>query len=168
MKNLINTTLAYLEQDGCYLMLHRIKKENDINKDKWIGLGGKFENGESPEDCFLREVQEESGLTVQRWRYHGMVTFVSVTDVVFTEYMHLFSATEFTGTLKVCDEGVLEWVPKARVQALNLWEGDLIFLKLMEKGGPFFSLKLVYHGNDLREAVLDGRPLAREGYGVWN
>lgn len=168
MKNLINTTLVYLEQNGCYLMLHRVKKQNDINKDKWIGVGGKFENAESPEDCLRREVLEETGLTLKHWSYHGIVTFVSVTDTVFTEYMHLFSARDFSGEPKVCDEGVLEWVPKERIPDLNLWEGDLIFLRLIEEKSPFFSLKLVYHGNVLTEAVLNGTPLTRKEYGLWN
>ena len=168
MNQLINTTLVYLEQDGSYLMLHRIKKQHDINRDKWIGVGGKFENAESPEDCLLREVWEETGLTLNSWTYHGIVTFVSVTDAVFTEYMHLFSSNDFAGTPKLCEEGVLEWVPMDRIPELNLWEGDLIFLRLMRDGSPFFSLKLVYHGNELVEAVLNGTALNRKEYGLWN
>ncbi len=168
MKNLVNTSLIYIEQDECYLMLHRIKKERDINRDKWIGIGGKFENGESPEDCCLREALEETGLTLNSWTYHGFVTFVQVTEGTFTEYMHLFSSGDFSGTLRECEEGVLEWVPKGEVERLNLWEGDLIFLALMERGEPFFSLKLVYHGDALVGAVLNGRELTRKEYGVWN
>ncbi|MCD8145594.1 MAG: 8-oxo-dGTP diphosphatase [Oscillospiraceae bacterium] len=168
MKNMQNTTLVYLEQDDCYLMLHRVKKEHDINRDKWIGVGGKFENTESPEECLLREVREETGLAVNTWRYHGIVTFVSVTDTVYTEFMHLFSSADFTGTPKICNEGVLEWVPKNRISALNLWEGDLIFLRLMEEQSPFFSLKLVYHDGVLTEAVLNGKPLTRKEYGQWS
>ncbi len=149
-----NTTLCYLEKDGRYLMLHRIKKENDLNRDKWIGVGGKFEENESPEDCLLREVQEETGLTLTRFRLCGVITFLS--DRWEGEYMYLFHATDYTGTLSECDEGELEWIDKERAMALPTWEGDRIFLDLMEKGGPFFSLKLRYEGENLREAVLNG------------
>lgn len=153
---MINTTLCYLEQDGCYLMLHRVKKENDMNRDKWLGVGGKFEDGESPEDCALREVLEETGLTMRGYRYRGIVTFVS--DEYPTEYMHLFHSTEFSGALRECDEGALEWVPKAKVPELPIWEGDKIFLRLLDEDRPFFSLKLTYHGDRLAAAVLDGKP----------
>ena len=148
------TTLCYLERDGCYLMLHRIRKAHDENHDKWIGVGGKLEDRESPEDCARREVLEETGLTLTDWRYCGLITFVS--DRWETEYMHLFHATGFTGALRDCDEGVLEWVPVEQVNALPTWEGDKIFLALMQQGRPFFSLKLVYEGEHLTEAVLDG------------
>jgi 8-oxo-dGTP diphosphatase len=154
---MINTTLCYIEQDGCYLMLHRVKKENDINHDKWIGVGGKFEDKESPEDCVLREALEETGLTLVEPEYRGLVTFVS--DRWETEYMHLFHAEKFTGSLIDCDEGTLEWVPKAQVRRLPLWEGDHIFLDLLEEKVPFFSLKLVYEGDVLRTAVLNGKPI---------
>ena len=153
----INTTLCYIEQGGCYLMLHRVKKEHDINHDKWIGIGGKFEDKESPEDCVLREAKEETGLTLIRPEYRGLVTFVS-SDYA-TEYMHLFWADDFTGTLQDCDEGVLEWVPKERLRELPHWEGDEIFLRLLERRGPFFSLKLRYEGDTLAEAVLNQEPL---------
>ena len=148
------TTLCYLEQDGCYLMLHRVRKAHDENHDKWIGVGGKFEDRESPEDCARREVLEETGLTLTDWRYCGIITFVS--DQWETEYMHLFHATGFTGALRDCDEGVLEWVPIEQVNALPSWEGDKIFLALMQQNRPFSSLKLVYEGEHLVEAVLDG------------
>ena len=148
------TTLCYLERDGCYLMLHRIRKAHDENHDKWIGVGGKLEDRESPEDCARREVLEETGLTLTDWRYCGLITFVS--DRWETEYMHLFHATGFTGALRDCDEGVLEWVPVEQINALPAWEGDKIFLALMQQGRPFFSLKLVYEGEHLTEAVLDG------------
>ena len=155
---MINTTLCYIQQGENYLMLHRVKKENDLNHDKWIGIGGKFEDRESPEDCLLREVREETGLTLTDYRYRGIVTFVS--NEWPTEYMHLFTAGGFTGTIKECDEGVLEWVPKSRLLELPHWEGDAIFLKLIDlEDQPFFSLKLCYEGDTLVEAVLDGRHL---------
>ena len=151
------TTLCYMEQNGCYLMLHRVKKEQDENKDKWIGVGGKFEDGESPEDCVLREVREETGLTLTDYKYRGIVTFVS--DIWPCEYMHLFTATGFEGQIKECDEGVLEWLPKEKLYGLPMWAGDRIFLELLDKGAPFFSLKLVYQGETLTQAVLDGKPV---------
>lgn len=151
-----NTTLCYLERDGCYLMLHRIKKENDLNRDKWIGIGGKFEEGESPENCLLREVREETGLTLDSWRYCGIVTFVS--DEWGTEYMHLFHSEDFHGSLRECDEGSLEWIEKSALASLpDLWEGDRIFLRMMENNEPFFSLKLCYRGDLLTGAELNGR-----------
>ena len=148
------TTLCYLEQDGKYLMLHRVKKAHDENHDKWIGVGGKFEDKESPEDCVRREVLEETGLTLTKFRYCGLVTFVS--DVWPTEYMHLFHATGFEGQLRECDEGVLEWIDKKKLFDLQQWEGDKIFLRLMDMRVPFFSLKLVYEGDALTAAVLNG------------
>ena len=154
-----NTSLCYIERDGAYLLLHRVKKENDLNRDKWIGIGGHFEENESPEDCVLREAWEETGLTLLSPRYCGIVTFVS--DRWEGEYMHLFHAQQFTGKLRDCDEGVLEWVPKDKFRSLPQWEGDRIFLDLMESRGPFFSLKLRYEGDVLREAVLNGTPLPR-------
>ena len=151
-----NTTLCYLERDGCYLMLHRIKKENDLNRDKWIGIGGKFEEGESPENCLLREVREETGMTLGSWRYCGIVTFVS--DEWGTEYMHLFHSEDFHGSLRECDEGSLEWIEKSALASLpDLWEGDRIFLRMMENNEPFFSLKLCYRGDLLTGAELNGR-----------
>ncbi len=152
---MLNTTLCYIEQDGKYLMLHRVKKKNDINHDKWIGIGGKFEEKESPEDCALREVREETGLTLTSYAYRGLVTFVS--DRYETEYMHLFTADGFTGELIDCDEGTLEWVDKALVPTLPTWAGDRIFLELLARDVPFFSLKLEYVGDTLVRAVLDGR-----------
>ena len=150
-----NTTLCYIEKGGCYLLLHRVKKENDLNRDKWIGIGGKFEENESPEDCLRREVFEETGLTLTGWRYCGIVTFLS--DRWEGEYMHLFHAAGFTGALRDCDEGTLEWVPKERFAQLPQWEGDKIFLRLMEEGAPFFSLKLRYEGDRLVETSLNGK-----------
>lgn len=152
-----NTTLCYLEKDGAYLMLHRIKKENDLNKNKWIGVGGKFKDKESPEECVIREVKEETGFDLDSYEYRGIVTFVS--NVWETEYMHIFSSRNFHGTLTDCDEGVLEWVPKEDVYDLNLWEGDKIFLWLMDEGYPFFSLKLVYENEKLAYAALDGKQI---------
>lgn len=157
----INTTLGYIERNGCYLMLHRVKKENDLNHDKWIGIGGKFEDKESPEDCMRRETLEETGLTLNHMEYRGIVTFVS--DQYETEYMHLFWADEFTGTIRECDEGVLEWIPKEKLREIPKWEGDDIFLDLLERKVPFFSLKLSYQGDVLAEAVLNGTPLPTRG-----
>ena len=151
------TTLCYIEREDRYLMLHRTRKEQDENKDKWIGIGGKFEAGESPEDCLLRECREETGLTLTEYRYRGIVTFVS--DEWGTEYMHLFTATGFEGEQHLCDEGELAWIEKKRLLELTLWEGDKIFLRLLEEERPFFSLKLVYRGEALAQAVLDGREL---------
>ena len=151
------TTLCYIERDDRYLMLHRTRKAQDENKDKWIGIGGKFEEGESPEDCLLRECREETGLTLTDYRFRGLVTFVS--DEWGTEYMHLFTATGFEGEQHLCDEGELAWIEKKRLLELTLWEGDKIFLRLLEEEHPFFSLKLVYRGDALAQAVLDGREL---------
>lgn len=150
-----NTTLCYIERDGSYLMLHRIKKDHDVNRDKWVGIGGKFLDKESPEDCILRETLEETGLTLTDYRYRGLVTFVS--DRWPTEYMHLFHATGFTGTIRTCDEGVLEWIPKEDLLSLPMWEGDSIFLRLLDQPVPFFSLKLQYKGERLVLAVLNGQ-----------
>ena len=154
------TTLCYIEQNSSYLMLHRVKKERDINKDKWIGIGGHFEGTESPEECLLREVKEETGLTLTDYSFRGIVTFISETEVPVLEYMCLYTAKGFTGVLAECEEGVLEWVPKQKVYDLPLWTGDKIFLRLLEEERPFFSLKLVYTAEGvLREAVLDGKKL---------
>lgn len=152
---MVNTTLCYIRREQEYLMLHRTKKKNDLNQDKWIGIGGKFEDKESPEDCLLREVQEETGLTLTDYRYRGLVTFVS--DRWPTEYMHLFTADGFTGSLKECDEGDLEWLPYDQLLEIPHWEGDAIFLNLIARDVPFFSLKLRYAGEELVEAVLDGK-----------
>lgn len=152
-----NTTLCYIEKGGKYLMLHRIKKENDLNHDKWVGVGGKFEDKESPEECVIRETLEETGLTLTSFDYRGIVTFVS--DEWETEYMHLFIGKEYEGEIKECDEGVLEWVPKEEVKNLPLWEGDKIFFDLLEKEIPFFSLKLEYKGDKLVRAVLNNKQL---------
>ena len=152
---MINTTLCYIQRGDEYLMLHRVKKENDINRDKWIGLGGKFEKDESPEECLLREVYEESGLRLTSWRYRGIVTFVNT--VCPTEYMHLFTADGFEGTVGPCDEGELEWIKKSELMKLTLWEGDRIFLRLLEENEPFFSLKLSYDGDELVSASLNGK-----------
>ena len=148
------TTLCCPERNGKYLMLHRTKKKRDENHDKWIGVGGKFEAGESPEDCMRREVLEETGLTVTKVRYRGIVTFVS--DEWGCEYMHLFEVTDWTGELKECDEGELAWIDKSRLFDLTMWEGDRIFLKLLNSDEPFFSLKLTYSGETLTGAELNG------------
>ena len=153
----INSTLIYVERGDEYLMLHRTKKENDLNRDKWIGIGGKFEENESPEDCMLREAKEETGLTLTSWRYRGIVTFLS--DRWETEYMHLFTADGYSGTLRQCDEGDLAWIKKSELLKLKLWEGDKIFLRLLDSDEPFFSLKLKYEGDTLVLAVLNGKRL---------
>lgn len=153
-----NTTLCYLLQGDSVLLLHRVKKENDLNHDKWIGIGGKFEENESPEECLVREAWEETGLTLTGYKYRGIVTFVS--DRWEGEYMHLYTATEWTGTIKECDEGVLEWVSLEKMKELPQWEGDRIFLRLLEEGAPFFSLKLCYEGDCLVYAALNGKELA--------
>lgn len=147
------TTLCYMEQNGKYLMLHRVKKEHDINEGKWIGVGGHFEEGESPEECLIREVREETGLILTSWRFRGIVTFMS--DDCPTEYMCLYTADGFEGTLaEECREGVLRWVDKDRVTELELWEGDRIFLELLTKDVPFFSLKLVYEQGRLVKSEI--------------
>lgn len=154
---MIPTTLCYIEKDDCYLMLHRIAKKVDINKDKWIGVGGKFEDKESPEECLLREVKEETGLTLTSYALRGIVTFVS--DRWVTEYMFLYTADDFEGELQPCEEGTLQWVSKKDLFQLNLWEGDKIFLNLLAQKAPFFSLKLSYEGDTLVHAVLNGKEL---------
>lgn len=143
------TTLCYIEKGNSYLMLHRIKKEKDINKDKWIGVGGHFEPDETPEECLLREVKEETGLTLNAWRLRGIITFIS--NECQTEYMFLFTSDDYSGEIKECDEGVLEWVDKSEIYNLPIWEGDKIFLKLLETSTEFFSLKLRYEGDELVE-----------------
>jgi 8-oxo-dGTP diphosphatase len=151
---MFNTTLCYIEKDGAYLMLHRIKKKNDINHDKWVGIGGKLEEGESPHDCVIREAFEETGLTLISPKYRGLITFIS--DVCDTEYMHLFTATEYTGEMITdCPEGKLEWVDKSKVCELPIWEGDKIFFDLLNKEERFFSLKLVYENDKLIYHKLD-------------
>lgn len=153
-----NTTLCHIEKDGKYLMLHRIKKENDVNRDKWVAIGGKFEENESPEECNAREVFEETGLILKSASYRGMVTFVS--DKWETEYMHIFHSDSFSGELIDCDEGELCWVDKNKLYSLPIWQGDKIFLKLLEEDIPFFSLKLEYKGETLIKAVLNGNELS--------
>ena len=160
---MINSTLCYITRPGPggpeVLLLHRVKKKNDVNHDKWIGIGGKFEEGESPEDCLLREVREETGLTLTEWRYRGIVTFIT-SDLAETEFMHLFTADGFAGEMRRdCDEGDLQWVEKERMRSFPTWEGDRIFLDLLDQGAPFFSLKLVYEGDRLRQAALNGRTI---------
>ena len=149
------TTLCYIEKDGKYLMLHRTKKERDINRDKWIGVGGHAEGTEGPEDCLLREVKEETGLTLTSYRFRGLVTFVS-DAVPEVEEMCLFTADGFTGELNDCNEGSLQWVDKQEVLNLPTWEGDAIFLRLLIEADEqhFFTLRLVYEGEKLMEKQL--------------
>lgn len=151
------TTLCYIENGDSYLMMHRVKKDHDVNKDKWIGVGGHFEAGESPEECLLREVKEETGLILTSFRFRGIVTFTA--DEGETEYMCLYTADQYKGSLSDCSEGSLEWVNKNQILNLNLWEGDKIFFDLLDADVPFFSLKLEYQNNCLREACLNGRQL---------
>ena len=167
------STLCYIEKDGKYLMLHRTVKKNDVNKDKWIGVGGHFEADESPEECLLREVKEETGYTLTSWKYRAIVTFIFIDIILFycaivtfvsgdgvTEYMSLFTADGFTGEQIACDEGELKWVDKKEIDRLNLWEGDKIFFRLLEESEEFFSLKLIYDGNGkLLKAMLNGKPM---------
>ena len=177
------TTLCYIEQNDHYLMLHRTKKAHDINEGKWIGVGGKFLDRESPEECLLREVREETGYELTSWRFRGFITFLQ--ENYETEYMCLYTADGFRvpsdeesgpglaakagpafasdapadWPVPACDEGVLQWIPKDQIGALNLWPGDRIFLRLLAEREEFFSLKLLYSGDDLLEAVLDGQLL---------
>ena len=153
------TTLCYIEKGDSYLMLHRVSKKHDVNKDKWIGIGGHFEENESPEECLLREAKEETGLTLTSWKFRGIVTFIS--EGWNTEYMCLYTADGYEGEIIPCNEGVLEWIRKEDLLNLNLWEGDKIFLKLLQENAPFFSLKLAYKGDVLTEAVLDGKKLKK-------
>lgn len=147
-----NTTLCYIEKDSSYLMIHRTKKEGDGNDDKWMGIGGHFEEGESPYDCVIREAREESGLELIAPKYRGIVTFVS--DLYESEQMHLFTCDSYLGEIGECDEGELEWVEKSDVRRLNLWEGDLVFLELLDTHPDFFALKLTYTGDKLTDCVL--------------
>ena len=177
MKNPV-TTLCYIEKEDAYLMLHRVKKKNDLNEHKWVGIGGHAEEGESPEDCLLREAKEETSLTLTSYRFRGLVTFVS--DQWGTEYMCLYTADGFEGELSDCDEGCLEWVdgfegelsdcdegclewvPKKDIPKLNLWKGDLIFFRLLQENVPFFSLKLCYEGDRLVRWQLNGSDMGAE------
>lgn len=156
---MINTTLCYITRGDEVLMLHRVKKEKDINKDKWIGIGGKFLENESPDQCLLREAKEETGLTLTSWRMRGVVTFLS--DQAEGEYMYLFTADGFEGELTECDEGDLRWVSRAFLNDLPKWEGDQIFLDLLWQDAPFFLLTLRYTGDTLTDAILNGRVCTR-------
>ena len=145
------TTLCYLERDEQYLMLHRVKKEKDINQDKWVGVGGHFEKDETPEECLCREVREETGFTLHSWKFRGIITFIS--NEFGTEYMFLYTSKDFSGDLIECDEGTLEWIDKSRVYDLPIWEGDKVFFRLLEESEEFFSLKLRYEGDVLVEKI---------------
>ena len=158
MKKSNMTTLCYIERDNKYLMLHRVAKKNDINKDKWIGVGGHLEEGESPEECLLREVWEETGLTLTSYRFRGLITFC--TDGAPAEYMCLFTADGFSGRMRECSEGKLEWVDRKKLEGLNLWDGDRLFFDLLRRGEPFFSLKYCYRRDgSWYRAELNGRSL---------
>ncbi len=155
---MINTTLCYILRGDEVLMLHRVKKKNDLNQDKWIGIGGKFEGNETPDECLLREAKEETGLTLTNWQCRGVITFL--TDGPWeNEFMYLFTADGFEGELTDCDEGELKWVSREFLDSLPKWEGDKIFLDLLWQDAPFFLLKLRYCGDTLQEAVLNGKKL---------
>lgn len=149
------STLCYLERDGKYLMLHRVKKKNDINHDKWIGVGGGLEEGETPLDCVCREVWEETGYTLSNPSYRGILYFYPVPGE--DEIIHVYTCGTFSGTEKVCDEGDLVWVDKQKVPDLPTWEGDALFLPLLARDTPFFELHLHYAGDELKKAILDGQ-----------
>lgn len=157
---MVLTTLCYIENEESYLMLHRVKKEKDVNKDKWIGVGGKFEPDESPEECLLREVKEETGLTLTSYRLRGILTFLS--EGWESEYIFLYTADGYEGEIGECSEGTLRWVKKQEIVSLNLWEGDKIFFRLLNENAPFFSMKLCYQGDELKEVVLDGNRIIPE------
>lgn len=148
------TTLCYIGKDDKYLMMHRIKKKNDVNEGKWVGIGGHFEKDETPEECLLREVYEETGLTLKEYCLRGIITFIS--DKWDTEYMFLYTSDSFDGELSTCSEGELEWIDKSQLNSLPMWEGDKIFFDLIKNNEPFFSLKLKYAGDRLVESVLNG------------
>ncbi len=155
---MLNSTLCYITRGDEVLLLHRVKKKNDVNKDKWIGIGGRFEPNETPDECLLREAMEETGLRLTRWKCRGVVTFLT-NGPYEGEYMYLFTADGFEGTLKTCDEGDLQWVSREFMDSLPTWEGDRIFLDLLWKDAPFFLLKLRYDGDKLVEAVLNGEKI---------
>ncbi len=163
---MINTTLCYITRGDEVLMLHRVKKQNDVNKDKWIGIGGKFEGEETPDECLLREAREETGLELIEWKCRGVVTFLT-NEPYEGEFMYLFTCDQFAGELKQCDEGDLQWVSREFLDGLPKWEGDAIFLKLLWEDAPFFLLKLRYDGSALVEAVLNGKTLCRDAAGNW-
>ena len=144
---MILSTLCYIEKDNRYLMLHRTKKKNDISKDKWLGIGGKFEEGESPEECIVREVMEETGLKLNSYQLRTIVTYVSTNWE--TEYMYVFTSNDFTGKLIECNEGDLQWIDKKEVTKLNTWEGDKIFMEKLQNDNIFFTVKFEYDGDKL-------------------
>jgi len=154
---MINTSLCYIKYEDKILMLHRNKKKEDPNEGKWIGIGGKFNENESPEECMLREVKEETGIELSSWQYRGIVTFVS--DKWEGEYMHLFTGDVPFDEVSCCNEGELKWIDEDKILSLNLWEGDKVFLNLLQKNEPFFSLKLIYEGDKLKESFLNGHAL---------
>lgn len=151
------TTLCYIEKDGKYLMLHRVKKENDLNRGKWVGVGGKFERGETPEECLLREVKEETGLELTRYLLRGVITFIS--DEWGEEYMFLYTADGYEGEMTQCDEGELVWIDKSKIEDLRLWEGDKLFFRLLDETKEFFSMKLRYVGDELVESKTEIRKI---------
>lgn len=151
------TTLCYIEKDGKYLMLYRNKLKHDPNKGKWVGIGGKIEKGETPDMAAVREVREETGLILEKYEYKGVVNFIS--DIYEDEAMHLYYSDKFIGNIKECDEGDLKWIEKDKIKNLPIWEGDKIFLNLLEKDVPFFRLTLSYDKDTLKSACLDGQEI---------
>lgn len=159
---MLNTTLGYIEKDGCWLMMHRTKKKDDVNEGKWIGIGGKVEDGETPLEGMKRECMEETGLRWNDPTLKGIITFnfkKHLDDPLFSEIMFLFTGSDFEGNIKECREGELAWVEKSRVEELHLWSGDLIFLNLMEREKDVFFLQLDYLQDSLVGAWLNGDSL---------
>ena len=150
-----DTTLCYIERDGKYLMLYRNKKENDVNEGKYVGIGGHFEGNETPSECVIREVREESSLILNTPKYRGIVTFVS--DKYESERMHLFTCDDFSGEISECNEGELSWVEKSKIEELPMWEGDIYFLRMLNEERDFFQMKLVYKGDTLIEYYLNDK-----------
>ena len=146
------STLCYLEKEDKYLMLLRNKKKHDVNEGKWIGVGGKCEKGESPEECVIRETFEETGIKLESLKMRGVLTFSS--EGWEDEYIFVYTSDKFSGTITDCNEGELRWIDKDKIMDLNLWDGDRIFLKIMLESDEFFSIKLSYKGDEIVDQKL--------------